>query len=186
MQKLDAFPTGNKDVDILFLSRIDDRDLLNALNTNKATKKYTNDENLWANRFNRLHPEDFDTVLKLKKRSWKDFSLLLIKYLDLAQGDYNKAMFLATKDGNKDLVDYFITQGANEWNEALLNAALGGHKDLVDFFISKASEFWEEGEERWEEAMFYAASYQKASTNMERVSIGMWVWFTQPKEVIEI
>jgi len=40
-----AFPTGIKDLDILFLSRLnDDRDLLNALNINAATKKYTNNE----------------------------------------------------------------------------------------------------------------------------------------------
>jgi len=38
-----AFPTGIKDLDILFLSRLDDdRDLLNALNINAATKKILN------------------------------------------------------------------------------------------------------------------------------------------------
>jgi len=34
-----GFPTGNKDIDVLFLSRLDDKILLNTLNINKATKK---------------------------------------------------------------------------------------------------------------------------------------------------
>lgn len=40
----------------------------------------------------------------------------------------------------RDLVDYFIENGANNWNTAFEYAARSGHLDLVDFFISKCSE----------------------------------------------
>ena len=106
-----AFPTGIKDLDILFLSRLDDdRDLLNALNINAATKKYTNNEFLWRNQ--RQHPSDFEYVDSIRKDSWKDFSLLLIRYLDLAKRNYNEAMKLATQGGHRNLVDFFISKGA--------------------------------------------------------------------------
>jgi len=143
-----AFPTGIKDLDILFLSRLDDdKDLLNALNINAATKKYTNNENLWRNRFQRQHPSDFEYVDSLKKSSWKDFSLLLIKYLDLAKGDYDTAMKLAAQGGHRNLVDFFISKGADNWNSGMFGAAQGSHHDLVDFFISKGSKNWNRGME---------------------------------------
>ena len=141
-----AFPTGIKDLDILFLSGIEnDRDLLNTLNTNRATKKYSNNESLWINRFKRKYPEDFDYVKDHKNMSWKDFSLLLIKYLDLVKGNYNTAMKLVAQGGHQDLVDFFISEGADNWDWGMQVAARGGHQELVDFFISKGARDWNMG-----------------------------------------
>jgi len=100
---------------------------------------------LWRNRFQRQHPSDFEYVDSLKKSSWKDFSLLLIRYLDLAKGNYNTAMKLAAQGGHHNLVDFFISKGANNWKLAMEGAAQGGHRDLVDFFISKGADDWTYG-----------------------------------------
>ena len=43
-------------------------------------------------------------------------------------------------NGHKDLVEFFISKGADDWNEGMQYAAIGGHKDLVEFFISKGLE----------------------------------------------
>ena len=137
-----GFPTGNKALDIFFLTQLDDKTLLNTLNANKSTKKYADDENLWRNRFLQRYPEDFETVQKKMKRKWKDFSLLLIKYLYLSKENYDEAMELAAKDGHRDLVDLFISKGANDWDYGMEGAAEGGHRDLVNFFISKGANDW--------------------------------------------
>ena len=143
-----TFPIGNKDLDRLLLLRFDDRALLNTLSLgtkNRLINKYLNDETFWILRFEQKYPSDFETAQKLKHRLWKDFSLLLIKYLDLAKGNYNTAMKLAARGGHHDLVDFFIYKGADYWNTGMQGAAQGGHHDLVDFFIYKGANDWDSG-----------------------------------------
>ena len=48
-------------------------------------------------------------------------------------------MKLATQGGHRNLVDFFISKGANGWNGGMFYAAEGGHQDLIDFFISKGA-----------------------------------------------
>ena len=58
----------------------------------------------------------------------------------------NQAMLNAAEGGDKDLIDFFISKGAdNWWDYGMIYAALGGHKDLVDFFISKGANDWNWG-----------------------------------------
>jgi len=155
-----GFPTGNKDVDLFLLSRLENQDLLNTLSLatkNKLIYKYLNDETFWRNRFLKKYPGDFEFVQKNKINTWKDFSLLLIKYLDLAKRDYeegrrlfisniwNETIYTASKEGQKDLIDFFIFKGANSWDWAMASAAQGGHRDLVDFFISQGAYDWDIG-----------------------------------------
>ena len=51
-------------------------------------------------------------------------------------------MSSSVQGGHKDLVEYFISKGANDWNWGMDRAAQGGHKDLVEFFISKGANNW--------------------------------------------
>ena len=51
--------------------------------------------------------------------------------------DPNIGMKEAAKINRKDLVDFFITKGANHWNMGMRGAAEGGHQALVDFFKQK-------------------------------------------------
>jgi len=48
------------------------------------------------------------------------------------------AMSYAAKGGYKDLIDYFIQQGANHWLESLSQSILAGNDDLIEFFLEKA------------------------------------------------
>ena len=43
-------------------------------------------------------------------------------------------MYNAAVGGHKDLVEFFISKGADNWNLGMQSAALGGHKDLIEFF----------------------------------------------------
>ena len=108
-----SFLTNNKDVNILILSKLVFEDLRNVLMVNKTTNKYNNNI-LWLN--HQMRASDFNLMRTVIKKSWKDFSLLLIKYLDLAKGNYDTAMKLAVQGGHRDLVDFFISKGANNWN----------------------------------------------------------------------
>ena len=70
-------------------------------------------------------------------------------HLDLVQlfitkgaNDLDKALYGASLGGHKDLVQFFIDKGANDWNLALQGASEGGHKDLVQLFIDKGANDW--------------------------------------------
>ena len=134
-----SFLTNNKDVNILILSKLVFEDLRNVLMVNKATNKYNNNI-LWLN--HQMRVSDFNLMRTVIKKSWKDFSLLLIRYLDLAKRDYNTVMKLAAQEGHRDLVDFFISKGVGDCNWGMYGAAQGGHRDLVDFFISKGADNW--------------------------------------------
>lgn len=43
----------------------------------------------------------------------------------------------AARGGHKDLVEFFISKGANNWDWGMLEADKGGHKDLIKFFRQK-------------------------------------------------
>jgi len=48
----------------------------------------------------------------------------------------------ASRGGHRDLVDFFISKGADNWDEGLEGAAHGGHRDLAYFFIEKGAKIW--------------------------------------------
>lgn len=50
-------------------------------------------------------------------------------------------MKYAAKGGHKDIIDFFISQGANDWNGGMSGASYG-HNELVDFFISQGANNW--------------------------------------------
>ena len=60
----------------------------------------------------------------------------LIKHFLDKGADVNMGLIGAAESGNRELVDYFISLGANKYNYALLDAAEKGHKHLIDYFIS--------------------------------------------------
>ena len=134
-----------KDTDLIILSKLDDRDLLSTCLVNKDANRLCRDENFWRNRFiSRYGEKDFE-FMRNKVVSWRKFMLLLIKYLDLGENDWNKAMINAAKDGKMALIDFFILKGAKGWNWGMYGAAAGGHRELVDFFISKGADNWNRG-----------------------------------------
>jgi hypothetical protein len=49
----------------------------------------------------------------------------------------NTAIYCAARGGHKDLVEYFISKGADNWNYGMRGAAEGGHKELEEWFKQK-------------------------------------------------
>jgi len=44
-----------------------------------------------------------------------------------------------------DLVEYFVSRGANDWNWSMWYAAVSGHMDLVFYFVSRGARDWKCG-----------------------------------------
>ena len=116
---------------VLILSYLDNESLLSIYNV-------TNDIIIYRIIHDRLENINIkhEDIIRFNNRSLIE---LLLHYND----NYNKLMTYASKYNHKDLVDFFISKGANDWNWSVIYAAENNHKDLVDFFISKGADNWE-------------------------------------------
>ena len=56
---------------------------------------------------------------------------------------WNQGLIRATNGGYEDLVNFFISKGADQFNTALVDAAYIGNNKLIDLFISKGANDWE-------------------------------------------
>lgn len=50
---------------------------------------------------------------------------------------WNWAMLASAEKGNINLIEYFISKGANFWSWGVEGAIKGGHINMIDYFISK-------------------------------------------------
>ena len=135
--------TGNKDTDLLILGNLDDKSLLNFCLVNQDANRLCSIDSFWRNRLVRKYGQE-SLEFKSPNKTWKQFYLSILKYWTF-DDDMDEAMENAAKGGDKDLVDFFISKGANQWDWGMEGAAEGGHKDLVDFFISKGAYDWDWG-----------------------------------------
>lgn len=107
-------------------------------------------EHLWLHIDSQSHCEScLAGTEKYKLPSWSNVlqdaaiggSLEIIKYLiDNSENDYNDGLIGATIKGDKLLIDYFITLGANNWREALKYCVQSDHVHLIDFFYRKVQD----------------------------------------------
>lgn len=51
----------------------------------------------------------------------------------------NECLAGTCEGGHKELVDFIISQGANDWNRGLAAACRGGYKELVELMILKGA-----------------------------------------------
>ena len=123
------------DVDKKILSELDDKSLLEFCKTNKYGYKLCNDELFWKIRFF----QKFGRMDKNPDRSWKDFYLKIVYYLDKYK-NINTALENISIKGMKniDLIKVLLVRGADV-NRGLVGAAIGGHKNLVDYFVSRGA-----------------------------------------------
>ena len=63
---------------------------------------------------------------------------LILDYF--SEFNVNKGLIKSSKIGHKELVQFFITKGADDWNRGMIYAVDGGHRELVDFFQRKIDE----------------------------------------------
>jgi hypothetical protein len=94
--------TGNKDVDTLILTRLDDQSLFNACETNNTFRKLCHDDKFWSNRFDMKFG-----VAKRKYKSpaqtWKDFYTAIVKNLALSKFESKWKFF-------KNLLRYHVDE----------------------------------------------------------------------------
>jgi histidinol phosphatase-like PHP family hydrolase len=85
--------TGNKDVDLITLSKLNDRDLFKiCLEVNNKYLNYIcNDEHFWKKRANKNMPD----LIKYRKENqrWKKFYVQMIKYKELLNELFTKTLF---------------------------------------------------------------------------------------------
>ena len=53
----------------------------------------------------------------------------------------NIGLMDAIWDGNRDLVEFLISKGANDFYTAVWHADMSKHKDLIDFFNTNPNEY---------------------------------------------
>ena len=196
-----SFLTKNKDVDLLILEKLSDKDLIRICLVNAYARKLSYNEDFWRRRFITRFGAEF-MKWKNKDRTWREFYLAIIRNIyrysltgtvENIEGGLEESAFKGQKDlvdffiakgaknfengveaairgknkdivyyliskgvnrgwngfldraaetGDRELVDFFISKGANDWDDALVMASEGGHKELVDFFISKGAKKW--------------------------------------------
>ena len=89
--------------------------------------------------------ELFNVDVALQYAAENNDEELINFFISEGADNWDRALNGAAKYGNKDLVDFFIEKGANDWNFALNGAAEGGHENLVGFFIEKGANDWNYG-----------------------------------------
>ena len=165
---------ANKDLEIALIGD-DDGTILKLLAANKNYDNEELFENLMTRRFpSLLRLRNTERFLR-RAESWKQFYLRMIRYISLLKEEYgisyspsyygfnpeefynslkakklsretaNRLMLVATQMENRNLIEYFISKGADDFNHAMARAAKAGNMQLVNFFISKGADDWIEG-----------------------------------------
>lgn len=134
--------SGHRDPDLKILSYLDDTSLLNFCVASKYGAELCKYEHFWQTRL-------IDTFGNpgYKPTSWKNLYLSIIHYLhqwpimtafgNVNYNPFNSALYHAAQDRNMEMVQYFISKGADDWGLAIQGAAESGDAYLVNYFIEK-------------------------------------------------
>ena len=139
--------TGNKDADLLILSKLDDKDLFSfcaSESKNKNVHKLCNDETFWRNRFIQKYNPTSDW--SEKQKNWKRNYLKLTYYINKLKEQHptyslysimDWALYESAKDGNLDIIDFLISKGFNNEYKILKGAIETDNQNLIDFYNQK-------------------------------------------------
>ena len=127
--------TKLKDVDQQILLEMDDETLLNYCKSHKYGSRLCDDDLFWKKRVIRR----FGSVQKGENRTWKNLYLNLIYYA-ITYHNKNDALYQISTKGikNIDLINFYLLRGA-DINEGLIGASQGGDKNLVEYYISRGA-----------------------------------------------
>ena len=130
------------------LLKFEDKKLITYCLTNRNNKT-CKDENFWKQRFSDKYGSSA-LQYKSPKKTWKTFYLQTVYYFSQVplsasvafHKPIDKILAYAVKDGQKDLINFFISRGAKNWDLALEGAALRGDIELINYFIAKGANEW--------------------------------------------
>jgi len=152
--------SGNKDVDREILSKLDDRNLLQACQVNKYVWNQVCNEDFFRNRLLKMFPE----IKREDIKNWKEFYLQAIYYISKMKEDYgyvytfgdfkeqykllkqlitdkNKLLYYSSRKGELALVIWSLKNGADhaKIDEALVIASAQGHLEVVKYLVSQGA-----------------------------------------------
>ena len=117
--------TGHKDTDMLVLSQLDDRDLMNFCLSGTHARRICDDEVFWRNRTF----QKYGQVNKPANKTWKEYYLNKV----LLQGQQlDQALYDAARLNNVQEVMRLIDMGA-ELQYGLDGALFGNNEEMVNF-----------------------------------------------------
>ena len=123
------------DVDLKIMADMDDRTLLEFCQTSQYARNLCKNEMFWKKRFIR----QYGAFSKNPDRTWKQFYLKIIYYLD-KYPILDDALYHVSIEGirNLDLIRFLLARGANI-DQGLLGAAEAGYKNLVEFYVDNGA-----------------------------------------------
>ena len=131
--------TGNKDLDIIVLNNLEDRDLVNYCQTNKKAEILCNDQSFWLNRIMLKFPYlGLEILNKYKQELWSEYYIKDLRNI-ARSANMNQTLIKASQEGRLDHVMIAIANGADihVWNDsAVMLASMKGHLDTVRYLVS--------------------------------------------------
>jgi hypothetical protein len=140
--------TGNKDVDLIILDKLDDRTLFYVCGMNQKDEyvnRICNDDYFWMNRLRKTYGD----VAKIQPRTWKNLYLGLVYFLDKYENTFNlneinnesenlslPFVLEIAKKNDWDVLYYFINNKRFNNIEVIVEgAAEAGNIFMVNHFI---------------------------------------------------
>lgn len=135
--------SGVKDLDYKILNELDDKDLINACQTNKAADKICTDQNFWLNRIQIKFPYlSYDILDKNRKnKKWSDYYIELIKINPLNRNTY---LVDGTLNDRSDYVLVALNKGADPNSSSgrrsvLTQASMKGYLNIVKILVENGA-----------------------------------------------
>lgn len=129
--------TGNKDLDLIILNKLDDKDLVNVCKTNTQANILCNDQTFWLNRIMIKFPYlglDILKTYKGKKKNWSQYYIKILR--KLTPETANKDLINAARNGFLDRVIISLYNGADinyKGGTAIIFAAGNNHLHVVKY-----------------------------------------------------
>ena len=149
---------GLKELDILVLENLDDKDLVSYCKTNKAANRVCQDQSFWYNRLRLKFPQiDLEIMAEVKSGNWSDIYIQMVQFVrsisqnkDIRRNkdeiisfrNKEEALVRASQYGHLDIVKYLVEEGAyiHAWEDySLIMAGENGHLEVVKYLVEKGA-----------------------------------------------
>lgn len=132
--------TGNKNVDLLILNQLEDKDLISVCQANTIAHTLCQDEGFWLNRIIVKFGISLDILKQYKgDRSWSEYYIKDLRKIN----KYNASKILTEEPNRLDhiiVARSILPQSKILLKYTLSNASKNGHLDIVKYLVSNGVE----------------------------------------------